>query len=90
MTTARLGPKTADLLGFIRAYIGANGFSPSIRDMAFGTGTSSTSLVRSRLKKLEEAGLVTTSPKTARSVRLVETGPNEEWYERSGFELDSL
>ena len=91
MKRSSLISSESSLLGFIRGYYQTYGMSPSIREMAIGTGTSSTSAVRARLQNLEELGWVTRRYAVARSVRLIGTpvAMGESWYSRSGFEIDS-
>jgi SOS-response transcriptional repressor LexA len=62
----------ARIVEFIRYYQRTNHRPPTIREIASGTGISSTGGVNYHLLKLEEAGVITSDPESARSVRLTE------------------
>jgi repressor LexA len=62
--------KVADLLDYIRQYIGANGYPPTIREMAAGCDISSTSVVNNYLVILEKEGKISRDRGRARGLRL--------------------
>jgi SOS-response transcriptional repressor LexA len=60
------------IVEFVRYYQRTNRRPPTIREIAHGMGVSSTGGVNYHLLKLEEAGVITSDPETARSIRLTE------------------
>ncbi len=59
------------MLAFIRQYIGAKGFPPTVREIATGLGLGSTSVVAYHLGALERAGRIERMPRVARGLRVV-------------------
>jgi len=72
---AKVGGLTAvqaETLGFIRAFIEDNGFSPTVREIKEAIGSNSTSRVFEIVHGLEERGAIRRLPYRARSIQLVE------------------
>lgn len=61
-----------ELLTFILSYWRRFGFGPSYQEMANGLGYQTTSAVAYWLDKLEDEGLITRTPGTARTVKVKE------------------
>lgn len=59
-----------DVLQYIRDFIEDEGYSPSVRDIMYGCGFSSTSSVSHHLRVLREKGKITYQNNVARSVRI--------------------
>ena len=66
-----LQPKLAEMLSFLERSIGQNGYAPSIREIAAGTGISSFTTVKNRLDALEERGYIERVPNSARGLRIM-------------------
>lgn len=62
---------TEKIYAFIRDYIEAHGFSPSLREISRGCYTSATNVVR-HLDRLQMEGRLTREMKVPRSIVLVE------------------
>ena len=62
-----------EILHFIREYINARGFSPSVRDIQDATNIKSTSTIRRHLDILTDTGYITRTKHTARSIVLTES-----------------
>lgn len=58
------------ILDFIRRYVEEWGYGPSHRDIQFGCGISSTSMVSKYLDELEASDDITRTPGVARSIRI--------------------
>lgn len=58
-----------DILEAIDDHWRRTGYGPGMRDIAAAIGTSSTSVVRYRLERLQARGLVAMTPGVARSIR---------------------
>jgi repressor LexA len=56
------------LYDYIKAYIDEHGYAPSVREMRDECGISSTSVVNSHLRKLDEAGLIRKDEYKARAI----------------------
>lgn len=57
------------LMAFIKGYVNAKGFGPSIRDVMDGVGFRSTSAAQMRIIHLREKGLLVPAPKgTSRTI----------------------
>jgi SOS-response transcriptional repressor LexA len=63
--------KKQEILEFIQIYKTENGRSPSYQQIAEGTTLKSKQLVSYHLKQLEQMGLITRNPKSARAVEVV-------------------
>ena len=61
---------------YIKNYSEANGYPPSVRDIARGVGIKSTSTVHNDLRELEKNGLLRIDGKKSRSIVLVEPEPD--------------
>lgn len=59
------------IYNFILDYISKNGFAPSVREIADGTGFSSTSSVYRHLLDLEGEGKIQMKRKTTRAIKVV-------------------
>ena len=59
------------IYGFIVEFITTNGYSPSIREIAEGTGIKSTSTVKEQLYMLERLGKIHTQEFKPRTISLV-------------------
>ena len=66
-------PKAMQVLEFIKGYIKDNEFPPSIREICYGVGISSTSVANYYLSRLVGWGLITRLPGVARSIRVMRT-----------------
>ena len=63
--------KDYEVYDFIVDYVQKNGYAPSIREIANGTGKISTSIIKERLWNLENGGLIQTKPMSPRAIKLV-------------------
>lgn len=68
---AKLTEKDYEILEFIQQQLATRGFPPSVREICGYTGLTSTATVHSRLKKLEEHGLISREGAKNRSIRVV-------------------
>jgi len=83
-TMARaLSEKQRRILEFVNAYIEANGYPPSIREIGQAVGIGSTSVVAYNLRRLEEAGYLRRDREVSRGLRLARTAGVTE--DRSGL-----
>lgn len=60
------------ILDFIRRFVDEKGYGPSYKDIMFGCGVSSTSMVAKYLDELEATGDISRAPNVARSIRIKE------------------
>ena len=60
-----------NIYGFIVKFITTNGYSPSIREIADGTGIASTSTVKNQLYMLERLGKIHTQEFKPRTISIV-------------------
>jgi repressor LexA len=58
------------IYNFIYEFIQEKEYSPTIREIAAGTGLSSTETIHSHLKTLKEKGMLTFEPWKPRTIRL--------------------
>lgn len=66
------GNKTrCNIYSFIVEFMTSNGYSPSIREIAKGTGIKSTATVSYQLYALEQLGMICTQKFKSRTVSLV-------------------
>ena len=65
-----LTDRQAAVLGLIKSFIAANGYAPTIRELAKLTGIGSTNGVTDHLKALERKGFITHNPKQSRTLRV--------------------
>ena len=63
--------KDYEVYNYIVDYVQKNGYPPSIREIANGTGKVSPSIIKERLWKLENNGLIQTKPMSPRAIKLV-------------------
>lgn len=66
--------RQSEYLAFIRAYVSANGCSPSLDEIAQGIGAQSKSTVHFHLRQLEARGYLRLVPRKRRSIELIERG----------------
>lgn len=59
------------IYGFIVEFITTNGYSPSLREIAEGTGIKSTSTVKEQLYMLERLGKIRTQEFKPRTISLI-------------------
>ncbi len=60
------------VLAFLRDYIAARGFPPTVREIAAAAGLSSTSVASYHLAALEAEGRIQRIPGRSRAIRIVE------------------
>lgn len=72
----KLSDRQESMLGFIRGFLGENGFPPTIREIGKAVGISSTSVVNYNLNRLEERGFLTREKDVSRGLRLAAKTPN--------------
>ena len=68
---AKLSEKDYEILKFIQDQLVTRGFPPSVREICREVGLNSTATVHSRLKKLEQHGLIAREGAKNRSIRVV-------------------
>lgn len=59
------------IYNFILDYISKNGFAPSVKEIADGTGFSSTSSVYPHLLDLEDEGKIQMKRKSTRAIKVI-------------------
>ena len=64
-------PRQADVLVFIAAFTTEKGYPPTVREIARAIGVASTQGAADHLRLLKLKGLITSDPKTARSIQVV-------------------
>ena len=69
---SELSPKQGRIMEFIRDFIEEKDYPPSIRDIQFGCGISSTSVVDYNLRRLEEKGLLRRAREVSRGIELLQ------------------
>ena len=60
------------MLRFIREFMAENGFPPTVRDIQFACGISSTSVVDYNLRLMQRDGLIRRRPEMARGIELLD------------------
>jgi repressor LexA len=65
--------KQGEILEVIRRFIETEQYAPTCRELMDRLGMRTTSHVHYHLRKLREAGLITWTPRRARSIRVVES-----------------
>ena len=68
----KLSTKQSHIMEFIRDFIEEKDYPPSIRDIQFGCGISSTSVVDYNLRRLEEKGLLRRDREVSRGIELLD------------------
>ncbi len=68
----KLSTKQSHIMEFIRGFIEEKDYPPSIRDIQFGCGISSTSVVDYNLRRLEEKGLLRRDREVSRGIELLD------------------
>ena len=76
MTPKALSPKQGRILQFIRKFIDARGYPPTVRDIASECKISSTSVVAYNLARLETSGFIRPHPDISRGIELVANRPS--------------
>ena len=76
MTPKALSPKQGRILQFIRKFIDARGYPPTVRDIVSGCKISSTSVVAYNLARLETAGYIRRHADISRGIELVAHRPS--------------
>ena len=69
---SELSTKQSQIMEFIRGFIEEKDYPPSIRDIQFGCGISSTSVVDYNLRRLEEKGLLRRDREVSRGIELLD------------------
>ena len=69
---SELSTKQSQIMEFIRDFIDEKDYPPSIRDIQFGCGISSTSVVDYNLRRLEEKGLLRRDREVSRGIELLD------------------
>jgi repressor LexA len=64
--------RSKEVLAWIREFIAANGYSPTVREICDGFGWASTNAVMPHLYRLRRHGLVKWQPGHTRTMRLTE------------------
>jgi repressor LexA len=64
--------RRAQMLRFIKSYTRKHGYAPTISEIGAAVGVASPNAVRNHLLKMEEEGLISMTPKIARSIRVLE------------------
>ena len=65
-------PKQQRMLEFIREFMTENGFPPTVRDIQYACGISSTSVVDYNLRLMQREGLIRRRPEMARGIELLD------------------
>jgi SOS-response transcriptional repressor LexA len=72
--TAPLTEPQERILHVIRAFIGANGYPPTVREIGARVHLSSTSTVLSHLKSLQRRGVIRRDPTKPRAIVIIGDG----------------
>lgn len=67
----KLSQRQQRILGFIEEFMDGHGFPPTVRDIQYACGVSSTSVVDYNLRILEREGYIRRSPEISRGIELV-------------------
>ena len=70
--SSTLSDKQQRILDFLRSFLDAKDYPPSIRDIQEGCGISSTSVVDYNLKRLEEQGYIRRDREISRAIELLD------------------
>ena len=65
-------PKQQKMLKFIREFMAENGLPPTVRDIQYSCGISSTSVVDYNLRLMQRDGLIRRRPEMARGIELLD------------------
>ena len=71
MFTIELTKRQKDVLNFIKGYIKTHGYSPTLREIARGTGIKTPRGVKTHLIALSRKGYITFQPGKARSISIL-------------------
>ena len=69
---AELFPTRSRILNFIRGFLEARGYAPTVRDIAKGCNISTPSVVQHHLNILEKQGYIRRDPEVFRSIQLLD------------------
>ena len=69
--------RTHRILKFIDNFISEHGYSPTIREIGQAVGLRSNSTTAGYLDRMQKAGLISSSPGSARSIRIVRKEENK-------------
>lgn len=67
----KITKRQQEIFEYIKQYIEQNNFPPSIREIGAAVGLSSPATVHTHLKKLECAGLITTTENKFRTIKIL-------------------
>jgi len=67
--------KRQQIIDFIRNFMEEKGYPPTVRDIQYGCGISSTSVVDYHLKVLEKSGHLRRDPEVSRGIDLLDRSP---------------
>ena len=68
--------RRADIMDFLRLYIGEKGWAPTIQEIADAVHLVSPNSTRNHLLKLQELGYIRLEAKVARAIALVHPAPD--------------
>lgn len=69
-----MNERQGKILAYIRLFKDSFGYSPSLRQIAHATDTSSISVISYNLDRLQEQGYISRDKDVARSIRLISRG----------------
>jgi repressor LexA len=72
-----MSQRQKEILTFITKHIREKGYSPTHREIALAVGLLSSSTVHGHIERLEKKGLITTSPSSPRTIKLVDEQSSE-------------
>lgn len=79
ITEDMLSERQQAILNYIRQYLQAKGYPPSVREIGEAVGLSSSASVHNHLQKLEEWGLLIRDPAKSRSIGIAQ---DETWRQK--------
>jgi len=77
MVMENLPEREQKVFMFVKNYLDANGYPPTVREIGKGIGVKSTSLISYYLKGLEKRGLITRETSVSRAIRLTSDAESE-------------
>ena len=72
MSKGKISAKQEQILNYIKECILDKGYPPTVRDICFAVGLSSTSTVHSHLNSLEQNGYIRRDPSKPRAIEIVD------------------